>query len=393
MTRTAAGLLLLAPALLAASAPVPVPGEPLDSALQRARAEQRAATAEAERLEKIAAAARNEAAQLQAQQAAATSAIEAAEARITAADAQLRLVSAAADQRRERLRREQGPIAALLSGLVMMARRPPLLAIADQGGTDDLVKVRILLDSTMPVIRRRTASLSAELAESERTETVAAAARDELVRSRRDLVRERQRFAALEARVLAQSASARGEALSAGDVALAAGENVAQLKGKEGGARAAWAIASELAASDPAPPRPTAPESRRRPALTYVLPVAAPVTEGLGTVSATGIRSRGLSLATRRGMPVVVPASGTIRFSGPYRSHDGVVIIDHGNGWISLLVGVASPLKAGQRVRLGESLGRTLGPIQVELSQNGQRVSPALIAGSSRTLSNAREGG
>jgi murein DD-endopeptidase MepM/ murein hydrolase activator NlpD len=90
---------------------------------------------------------------------------------------------------------------------------------------------------------------------------------------------------------------------------------------------------------------------------------------------------------------VVVPASGVIRFSGPYRSHDGVVIIDHGHGWLSLIVNVATPLKAGARVRIGDPLGRALGPIGVELSQNGRRISPALIAGSSQTLSNAAKGG
>jgi len=82
-----------------------------------------------------------------------------------------------------------------------------------------------------------------------------------------------------------------------------------------------------------------------------------------------------------------------VRFSGPFRSHDGVVIIDHGKGWMSLIVGVASTLKPGDRVTLGDPLGRALGPIGVELSQNGRRVSPALIAGSSQTLSNAAEAG
>jgi hypothetical protein len=60
---------------------------------------------------------------------------------------------------------------------------------------------------------------------------------------------------------------------------------------------------------------------------------------------------------------------------------------------MSLIVNVASPLKAGDRVRIGDPLGRALGRLEVELSQNGRKVSPALIAGSSRTLSNGREGG
>ena len=82
-----------------------------------------------------------------------------------------------------------------------------------------------------------------------------------------------------------------------------------------------------------------------------------------------------------------------VRFSGPFRSHDGIVIIDHGRGWISLIVNVASPLKPGARVSAGEPLGRALGPIEVELSQNGRHISPALIAGSSQTLSKGGEGG
>jgi septal ring factor EnvC (AmiA/AmiB activator) len=389
-----APLLLLAPLLLAASAPLLPQGETLDSALQRARSEQASAEAETRRLEQIAGKARNDAARLQAKQAAAAQAIEAAEARITAADVDLRLVSAKAELRRAELAREQQPIAALLSGLVMMARRPPLLAIADEAGSDELVKVRVLLDSTLPVIRTRTAALSAQLAEERRLEAQSAAARSELVRSRQDLIARRQQFASLEAEALKASASAQGQALSSGDVALAAGENLANLKSAETARRAARAIASELASSDPAPLRPaTAEGAGAPPPLRYVLPATAAVTDGLGSVDANGVRSRGLTLATGRGAPLLVPASGIVRFSGPFRNHDGVVIIDHGHGWMSLIVNLGSPLKEGDRVAIGEPLGRALGPIQVELSQNGRRVSPALIAGSSPALSNRTKGG
>jgi len=388
MTRLAF-LVVLAPLLLAASAPVQPPAEPLDAAVQRARAEQSAAEAETRRFEKIAAGAQNEAAKLRAREAAAANAIEAAEARITAADAELRIISAAADRQRTQLQREQAPVS-----LVMMGRRPPLLAVADRGSTDDLVKVRVLLDATLPVIRGRTATLSKQLAQGQQLQVRALAARQELVRSRQNLVGRRQAFAALEAQTLKAVAAAQGQALAAGDIALAAGEDVQQLQGAEAGSRAASGVASELAAIDPAPPRPFAREGGSRGApLAYQLPSPAPVREGLGSVDPNGVRSRGLTLATSRGSPVTVPASGIVRFSGPFQSHNGVVIIDHGNGWMSLIVGVASPLKAGDRVSLGDPLGRALGPIEVELSQNGRRMSPALIAGSSQTLSNKGKGG
>src|SRR6185295_9623806 len=390
----AARALLLAPLLLAASGPVQPQAETLDSAVQRARAEQASAEVEARRLGQVAANARGAAARLQAEQAAAAQAIEAAEARITAADANLRLVSAATEQRRAELRRKQQPIAALLSGLVVMAQRPPLLAVADQGGTDELVKVRMLLDSTLPVIRARTAALSGQLAESRRLEAAALAARSELAHSRQELVVRREQFAMLEVKALKASAAAQGRALASGDVALAAGESIASLQSAAAGDRAARAIAAELAAADPAQARPAPPEGgSAQPPLAYVLVADAPVIAGLGSVNSGGVRSRGLTLATGRGAPVIVPASGVILYSGPFQSHDGVVIIDHGHGWMSLIVNVASTLRRGAPVRIGDSLGRALGPLQVELSQNGRRVSPALIAGSSQTLSNGREGG
>src|SRR4029078_7503621 len=96
---------------------------------------------------------------------------------------------------------------------------------------------------------------------------------------------------------------------------------------------------------------------------------------------------------TRSGMALAAPADGTIRFAGPFRDYDGVVIIDHGGGWMSVIVNASGSLHAGDRVKLGDPIGRALGPIQVELSQNGRRISPALIAGSSATLSKAGKGG
>lgn len=386
--------ILLAPLLIAASAPVAPETEPLDLTLQRARIEQASAEAEAGRLEQAASRARDQAGRLRAQEAAAAQAIEAAEARITAADAQMQMVTAFVTARHERLRQEQQPVSSLLAGLAMMARRPPLLAIADQGSTDEFVRVRLLLDSTLPVIRRRTAALSAELNEGRKLEQTARAAREELVRSRGELALKRRQFAALEQQALRSAQLTGGQALGVGDIALAAGETAEQLDSEAASRRSAASLAAELATTPPAPARPMPPQALLPVApLAYRLPAAAPVTDGLGAVNASGVRSRGLTLATSRGAAVTVPASGVIRFSGPFRDYDGIVIIDHGAGWMSLLVNVGSPLKQGTKVRIGDPLGRAIGPLGVELSRNGQRVSPALIAGSSESLSKAREGG
>ena len=386
--------LLLSP-LLAASAPAAPEVRPLDQALKDARAEQASAEVETARLEKIAAGARSEAQKLEAQRAAAAQAIEAAEARITAADAQFRLASAFVDRHREQLAEEQRPVSSLLASLAIMAQRPPLLALADGGGgTDELVRVGVLLDSTLPVIRSRTSALSAQLAQGQRLEAAALSARTELARSHDELAGKRRQFAELERRALQQSLAAGGSALSSGDVAIAAAEQVERLRNEQSASRSSRELAALLASEAPAPRRPFTPSGPQvRPPFVYVLPVQAPVVEGLGAVNDSGVRARGIRFASSSGTSVAAPADGVVRFSGPFQNYDGVVILDHGGGWMSLLVNVASPLKPGDKVRLGEPLGRALGQTVVELSQNGRRMSPALIAGSSQSLSKTVKGG
>ena len=165
--------------------------------------------------------------------------------------------------------------------------------------------------------------------------------------------------------------------------------------GREAGdRRSATRIAAGLAALDPAPPRPFgAAGSPPPPPLAYQLPVAARLVAGLGEVSSSGVRSRGLTLEAPRGASLVVPADGRIAFAGPFRNRAGIVIIDHGGGWMTLLSNVTTPLAVGTRARRGEPLGRALGDISVELSHRGRPVSAALIAGSSQMLSNRAKAG
>jgi septal ring factor EnvC (AmiA/AmiB activator) len=192
----AAGPLLLA----AASAPVATDAEPVDSTLAKARSEAQMAEADMRRLELAAAKARDETAKLAAERQAAAAAIAASEARISAADAELRLAKALVAQRAERLANRQAPLAALLAGIVSMGRRPPLLSIAGDSSLTEFVRVRALLDTTLPVIRARSAALSAELAESRRLQASASAARGRLAGARKELDARQQRFAALEAK-------------------------------------------------------------------------------------------------------------------------------------------------------------------------------------------------
>lgn len=354
---------------------------PGGTALAQARAEQVAAQREADRLTKAASEARGSAERLAAQRKAAAAELAAAEAAISAAAAELNLRRQAVAASERQLAERQAPVAALVAGLVNLGRRPPILAIADGQSVTELVRVRTLLDSTLPAIRARSAALRTELARNRALEGEARGAAAKLVEANRTRSAKQQRLAALEAEASRQAEQLGSSALSAGDRSIAAEERTAGLTSQSAQEAAARRMALELARLDGAQRRPFKPDSQAgRAPLTYRLPVEARVIDGTGSISASGIASRGITLASFRGSAIVMPADGTIAFAGPYGRHDGVVIIDHGKGWMTLLTGVRSDAQRGTRLAGGEPLGRALGPVTVELSINGRPVSAATTA-------------
>ncbi len=388
MKRAAFFLAFAAPALIA-SANVSPRRETVGEALARTQIETRKAEARVAMFERRERGAVDDAAKLAVQRQRAAAQIELAEARLAAADAALTEARTAVARNEQRLAQRRAPLAGLLAGLATMGRRPPILALADGASLREMVQVRALVDTTMPVIAQRSATLRAELGSGRKLAERAAEARQAIGIRRTELADEQRRFVALEARALARAAQLRQGALGAEDQFVSGGESILDLRGAAEAAATARSAARAVALLPLAPARPFAGEgSAIAPPLAYSLPTAAPVIEGLSEVSSAGVRSRGIRFATPRGSMITAPAAGTVLFAGAFREHDAIIIIDHGRGWTSLLSGVAPAVGRGARIAADAPLGRALGDVSLELREGGQPRSPALIAGSSRLLSN-----
>ncbi len=367
-------LLLLASPLLLSAAPGP---------LALAEREARAAVAEQQRLEKAAEGARGTAARAAAAQAAAAQALIAAEARIAVGEARLAVIARRRAALEQRLAEEQRPATALLGGLAEASRRPAWLALAS-GGPEEQVRLAALVRHVRPEVERRTAGLRAEYGALQALASRQEALGRDLNRQRIAAVEARQRFAALERQALAEAQARGGEALMAGDLILGSAERLALAAGEVVQQREAARLASSLARLPPAEPRPVAAESKAPPLpLAWSLPATGRVTVGLGELLPNGVRSRGLTIAAASGTAVSAPADGRIVFAGPFRSRRGVVIVDHGGGWMTLLSDLRPSVPVGERVERGTVIGRALGPVSVELFKGGRAEASALIARSS----------
>jgi septal ring factor EnvC (AmiA/AmiB activator) len=112
------------------------------------------------------------------------------------------------------------------------------------------------------------------------------------------------------------------------------------------------------------------------------LPIAGPVAAAFGQ-EAPGPRNRGIVIRPAPGQPMAAPADGRVVFAGPFRSYGLLLIIDHEDGYHSLLsgmtrlrVGVNQWVRAGEPVGSFDELGETGPQLYVELRRNGRPVNP-----------------
>lgn len=370
---------------------LPAQGQTLTDQRQRLAAARRDATLAARRADDLArdaAAERDAADKARAEEAALTARVAAAEATLAAARARQAIVARLLADQQGRLAAQQQPVARLLAALTALARRPALVAIAQPGSVDDLVHVRAVLGGALPVVRARTDAVRQAIARTRALQADAALAAAALRDGRVRLEADRTALARLEATHRQRSETLGRTAMSESDRALALGERARDLVDSLGAGDVARVRAADLAALPGPLPRPLAPGSiAPAPARgVYRLPVRGRLVTGLDEISDAGVRARGLTFAVAADAPVVAPAGGIVRYARAFRGYRGIVIIDHGDGWTSLVTGLgATRVRAGERVAAGMPLGRAAAgeapQITVELRRRGRPMDIAALLG------------
>lgn len=346
------------------------------------------AEARAQRLQRAAAAERDEARRARAREAAIAASIQAAEAEIVAARARIAVVDRMLGQQRTRLVEQQGPITRLMAALQSLARRPAVLGLVQPGSTADIVHVRAVLGAVTPAMRARTADIRAEIARTRQLRDGAQLAAKTLADGRARLQNDRLALVRAEGEHRLKSVGYRREAMFESDRALALGEQARDLVDQMDVMGEAAETQAALAALPGPLPRPTEGETPTAPAPSgpppYRLPVAGTVVTGLGELSDTGVRARGLTLATAPGAAIVAPTAGRVIYAGRFRRYGNIVIVDHGGGWTSLIAGLDAVLvKVGDTLAQGAPLGRApqgdTPRITVELRRQGRPVDLAQL--------------
>ncbi|MEL6873896.1 MAG: peptidoglycan DD-metalloendopeptidase family protein [Pseudomonadota bacterium] len=323
--------------------------------------------------------------------------IQAAESDIRAARVRIDIVDRLQKFQRARLASKQQPTVRLTAALQMMTRKPTALTLVEPRSLDELIYMRSIMSAILPEIEQRTASLRQEVAQGEKLRAQAARAARALSESQERLAERRRQLAVLEANDRVEASRFADDAGIEQDRALALGEEARDILDLMGQIRESGEIRVALSELDGPLLRPS--QGEEAPTVladgdsangqavrdAYRLPVIGDIVTGLGEISDSGYRSRGLTIAVQPDAQIVAPAAGRVAYSGLYRGYGNILIIEHEGGWTSLITNMArTSVDVGDMVVQGAPVGRSGSDdpnVTVELRRNGRPIDIAALIG------------
>lgn len=355
------------------------------AALREAKARAIAAEERSERLRQQAATAEATTDRLLARRAALGAEIDAANAQIAAAEARIAIIARRQREQAARLGEASAPLLRLNAMLQNMTRQPVSLLLSQSGDRRDYVRLRASMASIEPVIRARTQALRNQIAVQRQLQQQERIAAGSLRKARGELAGRQRALATLVRDNKGKAISLTASAALEYERAIGQGERARDLVERIDAERESGQNAAVLAELDGPRPRPAATGAPQGPVRAYRLPVTGRVLSGFGELNPTGYRERGIRLAVEPAARITAPAAGRVSFAGRYRSFGNIVIIEHGDGWATLVAGMDRlGVKAGTKIGQGALLGfapEENAEIMVELRRNGRLIDIAALLG------------
>ena len=110
-------------------------------------------------------------------------------------------------------------------------------------------------------------------------------------------------------------------------------------------------------------------------------PARGPIVTAFHSELSKGVYSNGIDIKTAAKAQVIAPYDGNVIYAGPFKNFANLVIIDHGDGYTSLLSGLGeTDTEVGQMLLAGEPVGTmpadAYSKLHIEIRKNNHPVDP-----------------
>ena len=348
--------------------------------------------------------------------------IQTRERNLSQIEQRLKTLTAERDAQVQALREGQREVSQLLAALQTMSRRPQALMFLRPASAAETVRSANVMKAVLPALQDRTAALRRQVEDLNETQAALAAEEGKHREELAGLVEDRKKLEALRAeregqrkevlaraeeenarlRKMAEEAKDIQDLLAKLDAEARLRERYASLPGpkpRPAGlaeqVRAARSKGAETTTAVRTPERTAPPTVALTPPANlrdgFRMPVAGSIVQRFGAATHGGGSSKGILIRTRAAAQVVAPSDGRVVFAGPFRGYGQLLIIAHGNGYHSLLAGMARiDEKVGANVQAGSPVGVMAATEQgdpelyLELRQRGTPVDPLPWLGGKR---------
>jgi septal ring factor EnvC (AmiA/AmiB activator) len=323
--------------------------------------------------------------------------VQSLEKKLSKLEAEIVDLNEAEKEKRNLLNSRRGQFTDILMALQRISRLPPEAIIAYPADVHDLIRTAILLRSAVPKIETQAARLHEDITALTATRQLIVTRRLQLDHTGREFKNKRTTLDKL-IRVKAsqhklaltkrQTAAKKIKSLSSKaknlrDLFLNIEQERKDQKSKimNQGQSQKLKNTKENKVALLKRPRDLKPFALSRGSLRY--PAIGPISGRYGDIIQPGITRKGITIKTRASAQVVAPHNGKVVFAGNFRGYGQLLIIDHGEGYHTLLAGMYRiDGTMGQQLLSGEPIGimgaaKKIKPsLYIELRRNSQPINP-----------------
>ena len=265
--------------------------------------------------------------------------------------------------------------AQLMLAAYHVAAVPPEIMVIRPGSPVEFARTRMILKSTLPAMHNQAKDIETRLktleklqVEMRRKKALASIVKEDLRAKQKDMEKQLNK----RKKLLATTSKDR----------RAQEKRIAELKRKSKDLKSLITALDKDPSLSDTDKSPLAAAFSKIKGNSFTMPVSGSIRTNYGEKSSTG-KSEGVTVDSTPNAIVVAPYSGIVRFAGPFRSYKLMVIIEHKNGYHSLLAGLSEIyLPVGTKVLSGEPIGKLKGDqstkvsLYYELRHNGKPTNP-----------------
>lgn len=281
------------------------------------------------------------------------------------------------------LSKDRKQIAGLVLALERIRRVPPEALLARPKAPYETAQSAMLMSDIIPTLNKRAERLKANLSELTIISENLAKDKEKALHSSKSLLEEHEKLAILikqRENIYAQTKQDYSQQQKAVLKISTQAKNLKDLVErleKDKKRRQARLSTKKAVLSKPRTVIPDAGKAR--------LPIAGVIQVAFNEKNTLGAESKGLEIEGRPGALVTAPMGGVIRFTGPFKRYGNLIIIEHKNGFHSLIAGLEKiNTKLGRTVKAGEPIGllqskdntQEKAMLYYELRKNGKPINP-----------------